>query len=178
VTVAPLVLALVAAALPGAQPRSSAPVECAQPAGQCHRLPAPPVTGPAPVGMTPFRVPPAGDPLPPGGDVPPPAGPATPPAAPATRLGVVAREWSLVLSRTSLPAGEAIVELDNLGEDAHNLRIERVDGAGGAANVPLAESGEVQSARAALSAGDYKLFCALPGHEAQGMRARLVVTGG
>ena len=94
---------------------------------------------------------------------------------PTARLGVVAREWSLVLSRTSLPAGSAVVELQNQGEDAHNLRIERLDGSGDRTDVPLAESGEVQSVQATLAAGDYKIYCALPGHEAAGMRATFSV---
>jgi plastocyanin len=97
----------------------------------------------------------------------------TPAPAPAARLGVVAREWSLVLSRSTLAAGRAIVQLKNIGEDAHNLRIES---ASAALDVPLAESGEVQEAEGTLPAGDYKVYCALPGHEAAGMRARLTVT--
>jgi hypothetical protein len=101
--------------------------------------------------------------------------PADPPTTPtAARLGVVAREWSLVLSRSTLPAGPALVQLQNFGEDAHNLRVERTDGGSGF-DVPLAESGEVQKAQGALAAGDYKIYCALPGHEAQGMRARFTV---
>ena len=95
----------------------------------------------------------------------------TPPA----RLGVTAREWSLVLSRSVLRAGPAIVELQNLGEDAHNLRIERTDGPGSPLDVPLAESGERRSASGALAAGRYKVYCALPGHDAAGMHATLEV---
>ena len=97
------------------------------------------------------------------------------PPAPAARLGVTAREWSLVLSRPVLPAGPAIVELQNLGEDAHNLRVERLDGSDTPLNVPLAESGEVQSAPGTLAAGRYKVYCALPGHDAAGMHATLDV---
>jgi hypothetical protein len=97
----------------------------------------------------------------------------TPAPAPAARLGVIAREWSLVLSRSVIPAGPAMVQLQNIGEDAHNLRIES---ASGALDVPLAESGEVQEVEGALPPGDYKVYCALPGHEAAGMRARLTVT--
>jgi plastocyanin len=104
----------------------------------------------------------------PGAPAPPAAGP-----APAARLGVVAREWSLVLSRSTLPAGRALVQLQNFGEDAHNLRIES---ASTALDVPLAEAGEVQEADGTLPAGDYKVYCALPGHESAGMRARLSVT--
>ena len=99
----------------------------------------------------------------------------TPPPAPPARLGVTAREWSLVLSRQVLAAGPAVVELQNLGEDAHNLRLERVDGSGTPLNVPLAESGERKSASATLPAGVYKVYCALPGHDALGMHATLDV---
>jgi hypothetical protein len=95
--------------------------------------------------------------------------------APPARLGVTAREWSLTLSRAALPAGRAIVQLQNLGEDAHNLRIERVDGTGSPLNVPLAEAGEVKEGDATLAPGDYKVYCALPGHDAAGMHARLTV---
>ena len=100
--------------------------------------------------------------------------PASPPAPPA-RLAVTARAWSLVLSRSVLPAGRAIVQLQNLGEDAHNLRIERLDGAGTPLSVPLAESRELQSASGTLTAGRYKVYCALPGHDAAGMHATLDV---
>jgi plastocyanin len=95
----------------------------------------------------------------------------TPPA----RLGVTAREWSLVLSRQTLAPGPAIVQLQNFGEDAHNLRVERVDGSGAALSVPLAEAGEQQSASGTLAPGTYKVYCALPGHDALGMHASLEV---
>jgi hypothetical protein len=103
-----------------------------------------------------------------------PPAPDTPPAQ-AARLGVTAREWSLVLSRPTLPAGPAIVELQNLGEDAHNLRIERIDAPGPPLSVPSAESGEVRSASGTLASGHYKVYCALPGHDAAGMHATLDV---
>jgi plastocyanin len=95
----------------------------------------------------------------------------TPPA----RLGVTAREWSLVLSRQTLAPGPAIVQLQNFGEDAHNLRVERVDGTGAPLSVPLAESGEQQSGSGTLTPGTYKVYCALPGHDALGMHATLEV---
>jgi plastocyanin len=95
----------------------------------------------------------------------------TPPA----RLGVTAREWSLVLSRQTLAPGPAIVQLQNFGEDAHNLRVERIDGSGSPLSVPLAEAGEQKSASGPLTPGTYKVYCALPGHDALGMHATLDV---
>jgi hypothetical protein len=129
------------------------------------------------VGVNPFAaIAPAPAPAP-APAVPPadPASPPPPPPAPA-RLGVIAREWSLTLSRTSLQGGAAVVELQNFGEDAHNLRIERVGASTSSLDVPLAESGERQKASGTLAPGDYRLYCALPGHDAQGMHARLTVT--
>jgi hypothetical protein len=108
-------------------------------------------------------------------DAPGTSSPPSAPTAPVARLGVTAREWSLVLSRGTLPAGRALVELQNFGEDAHNLRLERIDGSGTPLNVPLAEAGERQKAGGVLAAGEYKVYCALPGHDAQGMHARLLV---
>jgi plastocyanin len=70
----------------------------------------------------------------------------------------------------------ASVELQNFGEDAHNLRIERLDASGPPLDLPLAESGERQKASGTLAAGTYKVYCTLPGHDAQGMHARLTVT--
>ena len=105
----------------------------------------------------------------------PPPNPTPPAPAPAVaRLGVTAREWSLVLSRAVLAAGPAKVQLQNLGEDAHNLRIERVGGSA-RLDVPLAEAGERSEGKGTLTAGTYKVYCALPGHEAAGMRATLSV---
>jgi plastocyanin len=93
------------------------------------------------------------------------------------RLGVKASEFKFVLSRSSLEAGEAIVELDNQGEDPHNLNLQLADGQG-----PEFQVGEIGSqkriqARFTLPPGTYKLWCSIPGHEALGMKATLSVTG-
>jgi plastocyanin len=182
-----LVLALVVAGAPAVQARTAHQpahsVKCKakkkghpKPKKRCKRKrrgahhitrPPQPVSGPQPA-APPAAPPPVVDP-------PAVANPAPTPAK--ARLGVVAREWSLVLSRASLPAGVAIVELQNFGEDAHNLRIERTDRSGAAANVPLAEAGERKSGEVTLAPGTYKLYCTLAGHEAQGMRASLTVGG-
>ena len=44
--------------------------------------------------------------------------------APA-RVQIVAREYSYTLSRLHVKAGEAILELDNFGQDPHDLRVQR-----------------------------------------------------
>ena len=93
------------------------------------------------------------------------------------RLGVRAEEFSYTLSRTSVAAGDVIVELDNRGEDPHNLNLAQT----GTADPPLTieEIGPLTRAtgRFALTPGTYRLWCSLPLHEEWGMTASLTVTG-
>jgi hypothetical protein len=101
--------------------------------------------------------------------------PASAPAAPApSRLLVESREFNLVLSRGSVGAGGAIVQLVNRGEDPHDLRMKRVGGRGSGA---IAETlpGEVGEWEGRLRRGRYRLWCTLEGHRAMGMRAVLRV---
>jgi hypothetical protein len=162
-----LVAVLVVAFVPAAEARR-APTRCAlseisakvNPGNKCRRLGGGRPASAVRVSMTGLGL----------------QGPVAPAPQPSVaRLGVTAREWSLVLSRAALPAGPARVQLQNLGEDAHNLRLERVDGTSSPLNVPLAEAGEVQDGSGALTVGSYKVYCALPGHDAAGMHARLIV---
>jgi uncharacterized cupredoxin-like copper-binding protein len=88
---------------------------------------------------------------------------------------VIAKEYSFTLSRPEVPAGEVIVELVNRGEDAHNLHLlEPTEGTEPGA-LPNTEPGGVRDLKLKLHAGTYTLFCSLPGHEAKGMKATLVV---
>jgi hypothetical protein len=106
---------------------------------------------------------------------------ATAPLHPApVHLLVYAQEWSLWPSRSSVPAGTVYVQLWNRGQDAHDLRIRRLDGAGqmvgpvdGAVRVTL--SGAISDATWRLRAGRYELYCSMPGHLNKGMHARLTV---
>jgi hypothetical protein len=101
--------------------------------------------------------------------------PAAAPAAPApSRLLVESREFNLVLSRSSVKAGSAIVQLVNRGEDPHDLRLKRVGGRGGGT---IAETlpGAVGEWEGKLRRGRYRLWCTLEGHRALGMRAVLRV---
>lgn len=108
----------------------------------------------------------------PGTTDPGPAGPATP-AGPA-RLQVTAREFSLKLSRPSLGAGDAIVELANRGEDPHDLVVSAAGGAPFA--FPQTLAGERTTRTLSLAAGTYTLVCSIEFHEDLGMRATLTVT--
>ena len=101
-------------------------------------------------------------------------------SAPAHLL-VYAQEWSLWPSRSSVPQGTVIVQLWNRGQDAHDLRIRRLDARGqmigpvlGGVRITL--SGRVSQATWRLKAGRYELYCSMPGHLKMGMHARLTVT--
>jgi len=74
-----------------------------------------------------------------------------------------------------------IVQLWNRGQDAHDLRIRRLDARGqmigpvlGGVGITL--SGRVSQATWHLQAGQYELYCSMPGHLKMGMHTRLTVT--
>ncbi len=96
------------------------------------------------------------------------------PAPPPARVQVVAREFSLTLSRQTIKAGTAIVELANFGEDAHDLRLQRVGGTK-VYGWPVAESGAVEDRTLRLVPGRYRLWCSIADHRARGMAAILTV---
>jgi hypothetical protein len=107
----------------------------------------------------------------------PPSGQSAPPPPPLGHLQVRAREFSLTLSRTTLAAGRVAIELANVGQDPHDLRVERVDDPGTGFDFALTKSGARSTERLDLGAGAWKLYCTLPGHEEAGMHAHIAVAG-
>ncbi len=106
-------------------------------------------------------------------------GPAADAAVAPARLLTTATEFRLALSRTTLTAGPALVQLANRGEDGHDLVLRRLGPSGGptgpAARAPEVAPGALATLRVTLRPGRYLLFCSLPGHRAAGMQARLRV---
>jgi hypothetical protein len=98
---------------------------------------------------------------------------AAPPPPPA-RVQVVAQEFSFALSRQTIKAGWAIVELRNAGEDAHDLRMRRVGGKR-VYSWPVTEAGGVVDETYKLLPGRYILYCGVANHRARGMQAVLLV---
>lgn len=98
--------------------------------------------------------------------------------APA-RMLVYAQEWSLWPSRSALPSGRVIVQLWNRGQDAHDLRIRRLNKSGQmtgrAQGVKVTLSGALSQAKWRLGKGSYELYCSMPGHLQRGMHVRLRV---
>jgi plastocyanin len=92
-----------------------------------------------------------------------------------SHLGVKAVEYSYTLSRPEVSPGEVIVELNNQGEDPHNLVLEHEDTADPELEIPSTPSVSQASSHFTLSPGTYRLYCSLYKHEAKGMEATLVV---
>ena len=98
---------------------------------------------------------------------------ATPAPAPA-RVQVSAKEFYYALSRRSIKAGPAIVELANFGEDPHDLRMQRIGG-GKLWKTPLIFPGKYYDLNASLVPGRYRLWCSIANHRQLGMTAVLTV---
>jgi hypothetical protein len=98
-------------------------------------------------------------------------------AAPApTRVQVGAKEFYFVLSRRTVVAGPAIVELVNYGEDPHDLLLERVGGTH-VYRTPLVQPGPASYYDLSLTLvpGKYELWCGVANHRRLGMTAVLTV---
>ncbi|HST69991.1 MAG TPA: plastocyanin/azurin family copper-binding protein [Solirubrobacterales bacterium] len=106
---------------------------------------------------------------------PPPAPPVEEPEPEANRLAVKASEYFYVLSRPSVRAGEVTIELNNRGEDPHNLNLREEGGEGTPHEVPETDSLQRNVSTFDLPAGNYRLWCSLPEHEERGMYTELVV---
>ncbi len=121
----------------------------------------------------------------------PPAVPVAPPAAapaaeaepPPRRVSIKAEDatpeaFSFTLSRLFVAAGDVTLELNNQGQDAHNLNLRREDGEGTPLEVGEAGPGEHRVGHFALAPGTYRLWCSLPQHEEWGMSVELEVRAG
>jgi len=91
------------------------------------------------------------------------------------RLSVKALEFYFELSRPKVKAGSLPVELNNQGEDPHNLNLRLEGDEGEPFQIPETDSDERSVATFDLPAGRYRLWCSLPEHEDEGMIATLVV---
>jgi len=130
---------------------SCEPVSATAPAPSADPLPAPTL--------------PPSEPLAPGPD----------PEPEANRLAVKSLEYYFVLSRAQVKAGALTVELNNQGEDPHNLNLQREGDAGEPLEIAETDSLQRNVATFDLPAGTYRLWCSLPEHEERGMHTTLVV---
>ena len=91
------------------------------------------------------------------------------------RLQVTAREFSLTLSRAAVPAGSVVIELLDLGQDAHNVHVRPSGGSSDVAALPTVQPGGHYDQQVMLPAGTYTVYCSMPGHQQLGMAASLTV---
>lgn len=95
------------------------------------------------------------------------------PAAPA-RVLAFADEFRFSSSRRAVPAGRLRLQLKNIGEDDHDLRIVGPRGTPRAAT-GVVRPGRVGQIRVRLPRGTYRYICTVADHEERGMRGTLVV---
>ncbi|HEX8050484.1 MAG TPA: hypothetical protein VF504_03370 [Solirubrobacterales bacterium] len=106
---------------------------------------------------------------------PPPAPLPGEPEPEANRLAVKSFEHYFILSRPKVRAGELTIELNNQGEDPHNLNVRREGSEGEPLLIPETASLQRSTAYFDLPSGTYRLWCSLPEHEELGMQTTLVV---
>lgn len=104
-----------------------------------------------------------------------PAGAAAPSsAAPAgTSVGVVEKEFSITLAKTSFTAGTYTFTVKNQGSFPHNLTIEG-PGVDKMASPTLTE-GQSGSVTVSLQKGSYELWCSVDSHKDKGMDMKITV---
>ena len=90
------------------------------------------------------------------------------------RVGVSATEFHLTLSRPSVKAGVVQIELQNDGQDPHDLRVRRVGGSH-TFSIPLVGPGKHRTLALHMKPGSYKLWCSVADHQQLGMQALLRV---
>jgi plastocyanin len=84
-------------------------------------------------------------------------------------------EFRFNLSRSRIPAGRLILQLKNIGEDDHDLRIIGPNG------TIRAETGVVRpdrlgTLRTTLARGRYTYICTVADHQTRGMKGSFTVT--
>jgi hypothetical protein len=87
---------------------------------------------------------------------------------------VSATEFHLTLSRQAVKAGVVELELENDGQDPHDLRIRRVGGTH-TFLVPTVLPGGRRTVAIRMRPGSYRLWCSLADHRQLGMQALLRV---
>jgi uncharacterized cupredoxin-like copper-binding protein len=95
-------------------------------------------------------------------------------AAPVgTSVGVVEKDFSITLDKTSFAPGDYTFAIKNQGSFRHNLTIEG-PGVDSKAS-PTMGGGESGTLTVTLQKGTYELSCSLPGHKDKGMDLKITV---
>jgi uncharacterized cupredoxin-like copper-binding protein len=90
-------------------------------------------------------------------------------------VAVSEKEFKIVLPpTTTLRAGTYTFTVTNTGKITHNLYVK---GPGATAHTPDIQPGKSADLTVTLKGGQYELWCAIPGHKALGMDAKIAVSG-
>lgn len=92
-------------------------------------------------------------------------------SAAKTTIRVTEREFKIGLSTTHARAGQVRFVIENAGRYPHALAIA---GVGVKAKTKLIRPGKTAVLIVTLKRGPYTLWCPVPGHEARGMKAKLI----
>jgi plastocyanin len=113
-----------------------------------------------------------------------PTPPASTPEPEANAVSVTANDhtdpYGYAPSRKTVKSGELTVQLINMGEDEHNMDMEKV-GPGNAPEGPIvvavsaASKGASTPTTVDVEPGTYRMWCTLPGHAAKGMETTITV---
>jgi plastocyanin len=90
------------------------------------------------------------------------------------RLQVTAKEYYYTLSSRTAPAGAAVIQFVNYGEDPHDMRLQRAGG-GRLYKTPVMQPGQYFNLSVKLVPGHYQLWCSIANHRQLGMQAMLIV---
>lgn len=92
--------------------------------------------------------------------------------APVDGLVVVAEDIGFLQDTYETEAGSTTFVYENDGSIVHTLLIEDVDGF----ELEVSSNGDTDTGDVDLEAGEYVLYCDVPGHRQAGMEATLVVS--
>ena len=90
------------------------------------------------------------------------------------RIQVTAKEYYYTLSSRTAPAGAAVIQFVNYGEDPHDMRLQRAGG-GRVYKTPVMQPGQYFNLTVTLVPGHYQLWCSIANHRQLGMQAELLV---
>ena len=96
------------------------------------------------------------------------------PTGPAKGTVAVQAEASIKFNATEFTAPAGIVQINYSGATGHNLAIQDPKFAG---FLLTTDAGGPKSGKVELTPGKYTIYCTVPGHEAQGMKATIPVSG-
>jgi plastocyanin len=110
--------------------------------------------------------------------------PASTPEPEANAVGITADDhtnpYAYSPSRKTVKSGDLTVQLINVGEDEHNMDMEKV-GPGNSPEGPIVVAVSAASRGAStpttvdVEPGTYRMWCTLPGHAAKGMETTITV---